>query len=570
MPEDSAFSSRLLRVAIAAPGALPFRLLQALGGLAGLGAWLFGTRGAAVCRENIEMCFPALSRDERRRLARKAMVEAGRTIAESSFAWTRGAATCRALIRETAGEADVDAIDGPRVFIIPHLGNWEMINHYLGERYGLTHMYQTFRSGAVESVIQSSRARSGTEFVPATAAGIRAQRKRLGAGGNIGAMPDQEPPVHAGVFASFFGQQSLTSTLVPELCRRSNAVPVLATCLRLQDGSGFRVEMRVLDTPLTAESMNLEIENAIRAHPEQYLWTYKRFRTRPDGEAELYQLRQSAARAYVEKTAIRAAIAITSRLGLRRARRLGAMLGDIVYRLRLRVARDTAVNLEITSRARELIRDSLRESGKTLLETGAVWRARDFQPRIDEPLPGLAGAIVLTPPLGNREAVMQFLSSNNRVVDYYHPNKRTSLDNLIRDHRTASGIALAPQTNAGVQRLIDAIRRGDTVTLCPDQQPRLRGGVFVPFFDAPALTTKALSNLIRETGAHCYIAVAERNRDGFQLSLTPVEVDRDGDDETILSGVNASLETAIDKIPAQYRWSDRRFNIRPPGEHKLY
>jgi KDO2-lipid IV(A) lauroyltransferase len=35
--------------------------------------------------------------------------------------------------------------------------------------------------------------------------------------------------------------------------------------------------------------VNNIIEAAIRAHPEQYLWQYKRFKTRPPGEEKIYK-----------------------------------------------------------------------------------------------------------------------------------------------------------------------------------------------------------------------------------------------------------------------------------------
>jgi KDO2-lipid IV(A) lauroyltransferase len=35
--------------------------------------------------------------------------------------------------------------------------------------------------------------------------------------------------------------------------------------------------------------MNRAVEECIRRAPEQYLWTFKIFRTRPSGEPDLYE-----------------------------------------------------------------------------------------------------------------------------------------------------------------------------------------------------------------------------------------------------------------------------------------
>ena len=42
------------------------------------------------------------------------------------------------------------------------------------------------------------------------------------------------------------------------------------------------------DEVADATQVNAFIEQAIRRHPEQYLWLHRRFKTRPPGEASVY------------------------------------------------------------------------------------------------------------------------------------------------------------------------------------------------------------------------------------------------------------------------------------------
>jgi KDO2-lipid IV(A) lauroyltransferase len=64
----------------------------------------------------------------------------------------------------------------------------------------------------------------------------------------------------------------------------------------LPGGAGYRVRFMPAwdnfptDDALTdTAAMNRWIEAEIRANPAQYLWVHKRFKTRPAGEASLYQ-----------------------------------------------------------------------------------------------------------------------------------------------------------------------------------------------------------------------------------------------------------------------------------------
>ena len=71
-------------------------------------------------------------------------------------------------------------------------------------------------------------------------------------------------------------------------------VPVIAT----QRGNGAGYDVRFYpafdnfpsgDDVADARRVNAFIEDRVRENIPQYLWTHKRFKTRPPGEASLYQ-----------------------------------------------------------------------------------------------------------------------------------------------------------------------------------------------------------------------------------------------------------------------------------------
>ncbi len=588
--------NRLLYLFLSAISRLPLGMLQRLGAIIGWLLWILQTRMAQVSRENIGLCFPQLDGRARRQLAKSSLEETGKTICETAFAWMAPTDRCRSALVIVSGTDYVDAALAAKrglIFIIPHLGNWEMINHYLGPRYGLTHMYQPNRSRSLEHFMHSRRRQAGTIFVTNANGGIRTQLATLCSGGTIGAMPDQEPEVHTGTFARFFGINALTNQLVPNLARRTGSAAVVATCLRLPMGEGFKiafhpVELTQLDEQEAMQALNDIIEAVVRRAPDQYLWSYKRFRTRPEGEPELYQFAGHPTRSAIEKFLMAALLKCQARLPLSLLRGSGAAVGEALRLARGKYASATATNLSLcfsqwsNSRQREVKGSSLREFGKTFVETGKIWYSSPGAfTRLCSSVEGLehlrrdpkntVGTIVLTPPIGNREVIMRFLGERFRVAEYYHPNTTTSLDDLIRRQRNAMGIALLSHTLTGRARLVCRLKSGGIVTLCPDQQPRLRGGEFIPFFGCPGLTTTALPSMLRESCANLVFGIAIREKKGFSIRFHRCDhgpSSRSGAE--ILSVINKALEGIVEADIDQYRWSDKRFNIRPPGEPKVY
>ena len=173
----------------------------------------------------------------------------------------------------------------------PHVGNWEYLNHAVGLRWGMIALYREPRIAELDAYIRSSREHlQATELVPANSRGLRRATEGLRAGRIVGILPDQEPLKEHGVFAPFFGIQALTMTLVSRLVRRFDAAVVTGFAERVPSGK-FKVHYFAgpegigdMDRVHAATQLNLGVEKCVRACPDQYNWSYRRFRTRPPEE----------------------------------------------------------------------------------------------------------------------------------------------------------------------------------------------------------------------------------------------------------------------------------------------
>jgi KDO2-lipid IV(A) lauroyltransferase len=87
--------------------------------------------------------------------------------------------------------------------------------------------------------------------------------------------------------ADFFGHPAYTTTLVGKLQKSTGASLVLVSADRLPRAAGYALSFHPLpqlpaDDAAAARTLNAAQEAIIRRCPEQYLWSYNRYK-RPAG-----------------------------------------------------------------------------------------------------------------------------------------------------------------------------------------------------------------------------------------------------------------------------------------------
>jgi len=277
---------------------LPWRTVQGLGAAIGWLLWKLPNRSREVARINLAHCFPELDAAARQRLLRQSLMDIGRTLTESACAWVWPARKSIALVREVEGLEVLQAAlaSGKGVVgITSHLGNWEVLNHYYCAQCKPIIFYRPPKLKAVDELLRRQRVQLGNRVAPSTKEGILSVIKEVRKGGAVGIPADPEPALSSGLFVPFCGTQALTSKFVPNMLTGGKAVGVFLHALRLSDGSGYRVILEAApeamyseDTETAVAAMSGVIERYVRAYPSQYMWSMKRFKKRPAGEAKWY------------------------------------------------------------------------------------------------------------------------------------------------------------------------------------------------------------------------------------------------------------------------------------------
>ncbi|MGB7552107.1 MAG: lysophospholipid acyltransferase family protein [Chromatiaceae bacterium] len=274
---------------------LPFGAAQALGWLTGTLLVLIPNKQRRNALVNLRLCRPDWSEAQARRFRNCALREESKTFIEIAYLLLRPVPRVLALIRETHGLECLERGQGRGLIVLsPHLGAWELAGLYLSTRGPTTTLYKPQPLGDV--LVRQARARGGADLVPTDNAGIRRLLQALRRGEYLGILPDQEPKAEKGsVFAPFFGVPALTMLLVNRLARKTGAPVVFLFARRLPWGRGFALHclpapdgVDAEDDETAARALNQGVEACVAICPEQYVWSYKRFRTRPDGGPHPY------------------------------------------------------------------------------------------------------------------------------------------------------------------------------------------------------------------------------------------------------------------------------------------
>ena len=277
---------------------LPWRAVQAVGAAIGWLMWKLPNRSREVARVNLAKCVPELSAVEREALLGRALMDIGRTFTESACAWIWPAQKSIDLVREVEGldvlEAALASGKGV-VGITSHLGNWEVLNHFYCAQCKPIIFYRPPKLKAVDELLQKQRVQMGNKVAASTKEGILSVIKEVRRGGAVGIPADPEPSLSSGVFVPFCATQALTSKFVPNMLSGGKAVGVFLHALRLADGSGYKVILEAAPEGMYSDNveegvaaMSAVIGRYVQAYPSQYMWTMKRFKKRPAGEAKWY------------------------------------------------------------------------------------------------------------------------------------------------------------------------------------------------------------------------------------------------------------------------------------------
>jgi KDO2-lipid IV(A) lauroyltransferase len=242
-------------------------------------------------RENIAFAFPDLDAGQRDRIYRDCYRQLGANAGEVvKIAATRMKVT--PMCTFTPGSREVaDSLRGvPTVFITGHIGNWELMAAWMAEQgYSANTIAKASYDPRLTRLISDSRERRSVHCLWKGDPKIKDQITGIFMGGGwLGFLMDQDTKVPS-VFAEFFGKKAYTPSMPAYLVHRYG-LQVVTLFIHRQGDDSHQISMRKIDTfvpeggdPIVhlTTVFNRAIESEIRAHPHEWVWMHRRWKTQP-------------------------------------------------------------------------------------------------------------------------------------------------------------------------------------------------------------------------------------------------------------------------------------------------
>lgn len=276
---------------------LPYQIQVILGkGVGRLGFYL-APKKRQIAEINLRLCLSERSPEQRLQILRKSFESAGIALFETAMAWWGTDKRVKSLLHQFNGLEHIRRAqaEGRGVLLfIAHFTPLHLAGRLLADYFPFTAMSRRNKNPVLDAIMTSGMSAHCQQAV--VHGGVKQLLRKLKDQQIIWYAADLNVRRQQGIFIPFFGIPAATVSLTSRLARATNAAVIPFFFHRRADGCGYDCTIYpalenypTQDIRADTLIINQIQEAAIRKQPEQYLWAYKRFKTRPEGEPSLYE-----------------------------------------------------------------------------------------------------------------------------------------------------------------------------------------------------------------------------------------------------------------------------------------
>jgi Kdo2-lipid IVA lauroyltransferase/acyltransferase len=293
-------AGRITRLSSKLLSFLPAQSNRTLSVFVGWLGWHLAKSRRRIALINLRLCFPEKTEAERIAIVREHLRAYAQAALEHGFLWNAPAEAIRNYVvlhdehewkkfREGENQR-------PVIWLCPHFIGLDAAAIRVSVDNSACSIYSTQSNPDLDRLMYEGRMRFNQSKIFSRSEGVKPVIRAIREGYPFYYLPDMDFGARESVFVPFFGVSAATLTAVSRLAKLTNAVVVPVIATQRSDGSGYDVRFHPAledfpsgDDVEDAKRINQLIESHVLKNVPQYLWTHKRFKTRPPGEASFYQ-----------------------------------------------------------------------------------------------------------------------------------------------------------------------------------------------------------------------------------------------------------------------------------------
>jgi len=249
---------------------------------------------------NLELAYPEKSLSERRAITDEVFLSIARLIWTFARFPNITRRNIHELIRYDGLEHYLEAKKSGRgiLFATAHFGNWELsaFAHALMTE-PMHIMIRPLDNPAIDRLVEDRRRLSGNHLIIKWDS-ARSVLRALHQNEAVGVLIDQNTSLQEGVFVDFFGTPACANMAFAKIAAKTGAAVIPGFAVWSDEERRYILKFHppleipgdpAADPADATRRLHAVLECVIREHPGQWLWIHRRWKTRPQGEASLYE-----------------------------------------------------------------------------------------------------------------------------------------------------------------------------------------------------------------------------------------------------------------------------------------
>jgi Kdo2-lipid IVA lauroyltransferase/acyltransferase len=247
-----------------------------------------------IALTNLRLCFPHWSEQRRNAVGRRTFRNMARAVFDHSLLALAPRERLIEYVRVQGLEHLHDPANRPLILVAPHFAGLDAGGLRVSIELKAATIYARQRNTAWNDWVLAIRSRFNTPLLIAREGfDLRAAIRAMKEGLPFYYLPDQDYGLQHSIFVPFFDTPAATIPMVARLARIAGAKVVMAVSEMTPEGYVLHLEAPWQDFPTEdvvedTARMNHEIERWVERLPDQYLWTHRRFKSRPPGATPVY------------------------------------------------------------------------------------------------------------------------------------------------------------------------------------------------------------------------------------------------------------------------------------------